>query len=220
MSRRRPPAPALRPPSQWDSDAPFTQEEFPGLLPEAAAFFSTPLEDLDPELLHLSLAVVASKIAELMPPESGMPGAEALHATLWGQLAPQLHAFGPHAPPHPAPPTAAGSPPETPPAALPQRSPSAPPAASPAEQLASPPPPPRAQSPAPPRATHPQAAPRAAMATRQTAAAPPAFLSYPRRPVLTQPFRTSNNSRAPLRRALPQPAPLRHWCYAARASPA
>jgi len=80
------PAPAVPAPSipsfRANSDAPFTQEEFPGLSPEACAFFSTPLQDLDPELLHRLLGAVAETVAKLMPPEAGMTDAQELFSLL------------------------------------------------------------------------------------------------------------------------------------------
>ena len=70
-----------------DNCAPFTLEEFPGLLPEACAFFNTPLEDLDPEILPPLLRAFAEKVVDLLPPEAGMTDAQELYSTLWGGFA-------------------------------------------------------------------------------------------------------------------------------------
>src|ERR1700758_448258 len=70
-----------------DDNSPFTPENMPGLLPEAAAFFNTPLEDLDPALLRFSLRAFAEKLAELLPPETGLADADDLFADLRARFA-------------------------------------------------------------------------------------------------------------------------------------
>ena len=82
LVRHHRPAPSANQPFDADSNAPFTPEEFPGLSPEACAFFSTPLEDLDPAILPSLLAAFAEKIADLLPPEAGIADAQELYSTL------------------------------------------------------------------------------------------------------------------------------------------
>jgi hypothetical protein len=50
----------------------FTGEAFPELSPEARAFFNTPLEDRDPEVLGVVLEALAELIARSMTPQEGM----------------------------------------------------------------------------------------------------------------------------------------------------
>jgi hypothetical protein len=112
LHRRRPAAPFSRAQFFENLDAPFTPEEFPGLSPEACAFFSTPLEDLDPEILARLLDALASKLADLMPHEAGMTEATALLSTLWRGLDTPLDAASPDA-------ALAAAAPATPPQAVP-----------------------------------------------------------------------------------------------------
>ena len=84
--KRRQPASPARPALPGSDDAPFTPEAWPGLSPEARAFFNTPVEDCDPEILRLLLTALAGHIADTMAAELGMD-AEALFATLCGRLA-------------------------------------------------------------------------------------------------------------------------------------
>jgi hypothetical protein len=51
----------------------FTGEAFPELSPEARAFFNTPLEECDPEVLGVVLEALAELIAQAMTPQEGMP---------------------------------------------------------------------------------------------------------------------------------------------------
>ena len=105
-------------------DAPFTPETHPGLSPEACAFFNTPVEDCDPELLRLLLTVLAQQLADVLPPELGMTDAQAVFDTLWGRLAGPLGDTGPDAEPAGQPEDAPASPtdaaPVSPPATLPE----------------------------------------------------------------------------------------------------
>ena len=82
---RRPSASAARPPFPDSDDTPFSPEAYPGLSPEACAFFNRPAEECDPDTLQLVLAALARHIADSMPPELGID-AEALFSTLWGRL--------------------------------------------------------------------------------------------------------------------------------------
>jgi len=219
---RRRPAPSTPTPKptpfRGNSNAPFTQEEFPGLSPEACAFFSTPLEDLDPEILHRLLGAVAATIADRMPPELGLADPQALFATLCGRFGAWLGASTPEdAPPilPPDPPqdprahaSPAGASPNPPPNLPPNTSPIAPRIA---RRIA---PPPAAPTPGHPQdiATAPQTPPAAATQLQPASA-----------PVTTRtlPFQTKPPVRRPrpVSRA-PRPRPPRHSYYAARASPA
>ena len=82
---RRQPALLGRPPFPDSDDAPFTPQAYPGLSPEACAILNTPVEDCDPEILRLLLAVLARHIADSMRPELGLD-AETLFSTLCDRL--------------------------------------------------------------------------------------------------------------------------------------
>jgi len=211
-----------------DDNSPFTPENMPGLLPEAAAFFNTPLEDLDPALLRFSLRIFAERLAELLPPETGLADADDLFADLRARFAAFLDE--PDAPPSQAPLTPADP---TPPAQ--RASPPAPLEASP-PAVSSPPVFSSPQLPPPPEAQAPHAPPHSAAIT--VAAAPPAAPDtapispdHPQALGHTHSFRISSKPlfhrcrqllracRAAFRRFLVRTRVLRHWCYAARASP-
>lgn len=66
-------------------DAPFTPEAHPGFTQEVCDLLNTPVDDLDPVLLGLTLAVFAQHLAESLPPELGMD-ARGLFSTLWDRL--------------------------------------------------------------------------------------------------------------------------------------
>ena len=83
--RRRQPTARNRAPVPDSNDAPFTTQAYPGLSPEACALFNTPVEDCDPEILRVMLAVLARHIADSMGPALGQD-AETLFATLCGRL--------------------------------------------------------------------------------------------------------------------------------------
>jgi hypothetical protein len=85
------PAPCSHGQFAADNNAPFTLEEFPGLLPEACAFFNTPLEDLDPEILPCLLAAFAESVAALLPPELGMTDPQELFSDLWDHFGAPLY---------------------------------------------------------------------------------------------------------------------------------
>ena len=226
LLHRRRSAPATQQHGPHDTDAPFTQEEFPGLSPEACAFFSTPLEDLDPTILPHALRAFAEKIAELMPPEADMGDAQELFSSLLGGFTEILEARSG------APPEAAS---DTAPAAATAALPDAPVDALPAVLLVS--------SDAAPE-TH-AAAPHQTIAAStgwETTADTPSQPELPSlRPVLhgccpapnrSHTFLHSNEPtygycrrrlryfRSLFRRGPWQRLPSRHWCYAARASPA
>jgi len=216
-----------------EDNSPFTPENMPGLLPEAAAFFNTPLEDLDPALLRFSLRIFAERLAELLPPETGLADADDLFADLRARFAAFLDE--PDAPPSQAPLTPADP---TPPAqrassaAPPQPTPPAPPEALPPVLLSSPPPSPEAQAPHPP--PHPAAITvAAAPPAAPEPASVPAPISQDHSQALARTnqfrFRTKllfhrchqllHACRATFRRLQVRTRALRHWCYAARASP-
>ena len=96
--RRCQPASPARPALPGSDDAAFTPDAWPGLSPEARAFFNTPVEDCDPEILRLLLAALAGHIADAMAGELGMD-AKALFSTLCSRLAPALGETRPDAPP-------------------------------------------------------------------------------------------------------------------------
>jgi hypothetical protein len=59
----------------------------PGLSPEARAFFNTPLEECDPELLGIVLEALAEIIAGSMTPQEGMRDARDVFLALSSRLA-------------------------------------------------------------------------------------------------------------------------------------
>lgn len=69
-----------------DGDTPFTPEAFPGMSPEACAFFNTPLEECDPAMVEASLAALAQLLAPMVPAEAGMGDADAVLTYLWGRV--------------------------------------------------------------------------------------------------------------------------------------
>ena len=114
------PLPSRRPPAAFpDDNAPYTPETHPGFSPEVCELLNTPVEDCDPNELHIVLAVFAQHLAESLPPELGMD-AKALFGRLWGRLgAPQAEAWPDDAPagepPSPAPTTPEHAAPDAPP---------------------------------------------------------------------------------------------------------
>ena len=272
--RCRQPAPSGYGQFAADNNAPFTLEEFPGLLPEACAFFNTPLEDLDPEILPRLLGVFAEKIVHLIPPELGITDPQELFSDLWDRLGAPLYGALPGVPadaeqdaplatpvrPSPAEQIASPHPLPHPPSAvamvspdpLPEASSHAPAPAIPNTPLALPHPSPEPSPPAPtgplagasflsppsppdaPAAEPPHHAPITAAAS-ETAAHAASMLGPVSRgdtPVLNRGgvllcriesacqrhgrfLRRAFFHRSPLRTL-----PSRHWCYAARASPA
>ncbi|HUB43687.1 MAG TPA: hypothetical protein VMB73_01760 [Acetobacteraceae bacterium] len=229
---RRHRAPATPAPFSPDDNSPFTPENMPGLLPEAAAFFNTPLEDLDPVLLQFSLRAFAEKLVELLPPETGLADADALFADLRARFAGLLDEPAPDTAPPETPPTPADP---MPPAqrasstAPPPPSPLAPPEASSPVLLSALPPSSEAQAPHPPNhpATIVAAVPPAALDTA------PVSPDRPQSGAHINSFRLNTNHhlfhrcrrllqacRAAFRRFLVPTRALRHWHYAARASPA
>ena len=234
---RRHLVPTTPAPFSPDDNSPFTPENMPGLLPEAAAFFNTPLEDLDPALLAFSLRVFAEKVAELLPQETGLADADALFADLRARFAGLLDELAPDAWPPETPPTPAD------PMPLAQRaSPAAPPPSSRVPSEPAPPAPPEASSsvllPAPPpslqaQAPHPPHHPATVIAAvppaePDTAPVPP---DQPQSGARINSFRLNTNHlfhrcrrllhacRAAFCRFLVRARAPRHWCYAARASP-
>ena len=95
---RRQPALDSQPPLPDSDDAPFTPEVYPGLSPEVCAFLNTPVEECDPDLMRVVLAMLARHIADSMPPELGMD-VEALFSTLYGRLGAEPGEAGADAPP-------------------------------------------------------------------------------------------------------------------------
>ena len=95
--RRQQAAPDRAPPPDRD-DAPFTPQAYPGLSPKACALFNTPVEDCDPAILRLLLAVLARHIADRMGPVLGQD-AETLFAALCDRLSTVPGDAGPDASP-------------------------------------------------------------------------------------------------------------------------
>ena len=95
--RRQQAAPDRAPPPDRD-DAPFTPQAYPGLSPEACALFNTPVEDCDPAILRVVLAVLARHIADRMGPVLGQD-AETLFAALCDRLSTVPGDAGPDAAP-------------------------------------------------------------------------------------------------------------------------
>ena len=198
--KRRRPA-RFAPPFPDSDDTPFTPETHPGLSPEACAFFNTPVEDCDPDLLRLMLAALAGHIAGSLPPELGMD-AEALFATLCGRFGAVPDEAGPDAQPAEGPPAE--------PAAAKDAEPDAPPE-------------PPLQAPA----TEPVGG--AALATTADADSPAAFVLPRFRPSFddSRSFRRRRRSRVDRgrprlqrgRRDGQQHPPARLLCYAACAGP-
>ena len=125
----RRPAPTGRAPIADAEDAPFSPETYPGLSPEACAFFNTPAEDCDPEMLRALLVMVAHHIADNLPPEAGMTGAGAVFAELCDRLALPLDEAEPAGQPDEAAATATAEAPDALPAE--PQAPGEPPAAGP-----------------------------------------------------------------------------------------
>ena len=211
-----------------DQDAPFTPQAFPGLSLEFCNILNTPLEDLDPDTLRLLLAAFAQTIVNAMPPEFGMTA-----GSLFSSLSDRVAALGvampdapppaaldaaPVAPAH-AVPHAPGAPPHPPAAA----SPAAPPQALPNLPLVSPAPLPEA-----PAADLPHHAPIAAAAAQITPVTASGRALRGCRPSFL--YRTKHafcrcrllfcSCGSFFRSVRLQRLPPRHWCYAARASPA
>ena len=73
----------------------FTPETHPGFSPDVCALLNTPIEECDPDLLCLVLAVFAGHLAGNLPPELGMTDAKAVFATLCGRFGAVLGEPGP-----------------------------------------------------------------------------------------------------------------------------
>ena len=84
---------------------PLTLEEFPGIAPEALAFFNTPMDECDPELLHSVFETFAELIEPAMSGRSRAPDVQDVFRTLSSRLA-AVRAEAPEA--------AAATPPESP----------------------------------------------------------------------------------------------------------
>jgi hypothetical protein len=97
FDRRRVPA-AVPEQSRELPDFDFTAEAFPELCPEARAFFNTPLEQCDPELLGIVLEALAELIAGSMTPQEGMRDVRDVFLALSSRLAAVSGEAG-HAPP-------------------------------------------------------------------------------------------------------------------------
>lgn len=95
---RHHPAPLGRPPAADNDDAPYTPETHPGFTPEICEILNTRVEDCDPELLRLVLAVFAQHLAEELPPELGLD-VRALFSTLCDCFGAADSETAPHAPP-------------------------------------------------------------------------------------------------------------------------
>jgi hypothetical protein len=79
---------AVRPEQSHElSDSDVIDEAFPDLCPEARAFFNTPLDECDPELLGIVLEALAEVIARTMAPQEGMSDARDVFLALRGRLA-------------------------------------------------------------------------------------------------------------------------------------
>jgi hypothetical protein len=210
----------------------------PGLLPEAAAFFNTPLEELDPAILPFMLRAFATKVAELLPPETGLADADALFADLRARFAGLLDKPAPDAAPSEAPATPADLNPHAQRASPAAPPPPSPPEASPPVLLSlplpevskpvlhsSPPPPPEARAPQPPHAAAttvaaaPPCAPDAASVSPDHPQSDASLLRYSTKNLYHRCRWLLQACRAALRRFLVRTCALRHWCYAARASP-
>jgi len=209
-----------------DQDAPFTPKAFPGLSLEFCNILNTPLEDLDPNTLRLLLAAFAQTVVNAMPPEFGMTA-----GSLFSSLSDRVAALGvamPDAPPpaalHAAPLTPAHAVPQAPgapPHPLAAASPAAPPHALPNLPLVSPAP--LHDAPAADLPHHAPIAAAAAQITPVTASEPalrgcPLSFLYRTKPAFCRLLFCSCGSF--FRSVLLQRLPPRHWCYAARASPA
>jgi len=90
------------------ADFDFTAEAFPELTPEARAFFNTPLEQCDPEMLGIVLEALAEQIARAMAPQEGMQDVRDVFLALSSRMAAVSGEAG-HAPPA-APPEGAAAP--------------------------------------------------------------------------------------------------------------
>ena len=84
--------------SREPADLDFTAEAFPGLTPEARAFFNTPLEDCDPEVLGVVLEALAELIKGAMEPHEGMRDVQDVFLALSSRMAAVSGGAG-HAPP-------------------------------------------------------------------------------------------------------------------------
>ena len=77
---------------------PLTLEEFPGIAPEALAFFNTPMEECDPELLHSVFETFAELIEPAMSGRSRAPDVQHVFRALSSRLA-AVRAEAPDTPP-------------------------------------------------------------------------------------------------------------------------
>ena len=77
---------------------PLTLEEFPGIAPEALAFFNTPMDECDPELLHSVFETFAELIEPAMSGRSRAPDVQHVFRALSSRLA-AVRAEAPDTPP-------------------------------------------------------------------------------------------------------------------------
>ena len=93
-------------------NGPLTLEEFPGIAPEALAFFNTPMEESDPELLHCVYQTFAELIEPAMSGRSRAPDVQDVFRALSSRLAAARAEAAdqrPAAPPEPPPASADAS---------------------------------------------------------------------------------------------------------------
>ncbi len=90
------------------ADFEFTGEAFPELSPEARAFFDTPLEQCDPEMLGIVLGALAELIAGAMAPQEGVRDLRDVFLALSSRMEAVSGEAG-HAPPAALPEVAAAS---------------------------------------------------------------------------------------------------------------
>ena len=82
-------------------NGPFAAGSHPRLSPEERAFLNTPLEQCDPALLRIVVAVVARHIANSMPPGLGMSDDAVVFDQLWSRFSARLGLPQPESPPDP-----------------------------------------------------------------------------------------------------------------------
>jgi hypothetical protein len=87
---------------------PLTLEEFPGIAPEALAFFNTPMEECDPDLLHSVFETFAELIEPAMSGRSRAPDVQDVFRALSSRVA-AARAAAPDTPPEPPPAPAAAA---------------------------------------------------------------------------------------------------------------
>jgi len=128
---RRRPASSNRLESPAFGSAPFTPEAYPGLSPDACAFFNTPVEECDPDTLSVILSALAEHIADRLPTERALD-ARALLSALSGRLGAVPGEAGPDVPPAVEPAPAPAMPEDAAPAAPENATPDVPEDAAPA----------------------------------------------------------------------------------------